>query len=89
MTDINRTVRGPTENILAQSFELSRMLDDLRGQLDSHFDRRVEPTTTESVIERPINPNVLDEIIENLDTDKAKLEKIMVFIRDDVLPKIN
>lgn len=81
-------VSGKETTILELSEGLGSMLADLRNRLDSHFYRAVEPKAEEKEASETI-PNVLDEIIENLVRDKAKLSSIMTLISEKVLPKIN
>ncbi len=73
--------------ILGLSEELGSMLSNLRNKLDNRFDRTI--TEESKSQETPQAPNVLDEIIDNLQADQVKLNSIMSVILEIVLPKIN
>lgn len=79
---------GKEATILELSEGLGSMLADLRNRLDSRFYRAVEPKAEGKEVSETI-PNVLDEIIENLTRDKAKLSSIINLVSEKVLPKIN
>ena len=73
--------------ILSLSQEICIFLDDFQERLDNRFSRAITAEKCKS--RAPTIPNVLDEIIEELEKDKAHLISIMVFISTYVLPKIN
>lgn len=73
--------------ILNLSQDIRKLLGDFQTRLNARFNRT--PITTGEGQDNPESPNVLDEIIEELEADKAHLSRIMVFISSDVLPKIN
>ena len=73
--------------ILGLSEEIGKLLDDLEARLDNRFNRTPRPTAGESG--RPEIPNVLDEILEQLEHNRVFLAQQISFISSDVLPKIN
>jgi len=86
MADIGEPKEKNT--ILELSEEIGSMLTNLRDILDNRFYRVVEHREENDEIGEVI-PNVLDEITQNLEADKAKLSDIMRIISSQVLPKIN
>ena len=73
--------------ILGLSEQIGAQIRDLQGRLDNRFYRLPQPETEAEG--RNVVPNVLDEIIENLEADRTHLDRITCFINDHVLPKIN
>ena len=73
--------------ILSLSQDIRKILGDFQNRLGSYFDRNVKAEEGTGVM--PTTPNVLDEIIKELEEGKAHLSQIMSFISSDVLPKIN
>lgn len=74
-------------NILGLSETLLKQLDDLQARLDNRFNRTPQPTKAESV--KDTYPNVLTEIISNLELSRNRLDELTSFISNEVLPKIN
>lgn len=75
------------KTILSLSEDILKAVADLQERLDNRFKR--VPCGDECETKAPVIPNVLDEIIENLQRGKEWLHGIMVFISSEVLPKIN
>lgn len=73
--------------ILSLSEEIRGLLRDFQSRLDNRFERH--PECEEQMDERPVIPNILDEILGNLEEDRNHLQMIIAFISSDVLPKIN
>lgn len=75
------------DTILGLSQEINEYLREFRDLLDNRFERSVKASSGKS--DKPVIPNVLDEILEELQVAKGELAAIMSFISSDVLPKIN
>ena len=73
--------------ILDLSKNFGELLTELQIRLDERFDRQGK--CTKDIAEPPSHSNVLDQIISNLKEDRKHLQRIIVFILSDVLPKIN
>lgn len=73
--------------ILELTLSIGLGLNDLQSNLNNRFDRAgKEP---ELKPESPVIPNVLDEIIKELEKSQGHLARITSFILSEVLPKIN
>lgn len=73
--------------ILGLSVDTRSILNDFQERLDNRFARSGK--YVECKPEAPVIPSVLDEIIGNLELNKAHLSQIMSFISSEVLPKIS
>lgn len=72
--------------ILDLSEGLNRLLSDQRRKLENHFDRNI-PGSGECQ-EAPQIPNVLDEIIKNLEVAEGQIKGIGDFLNTKVYPKL-
>lgn len=79
------TVVRKEATILGKSEDVLERLADFQERLNNRF---IRGTKVDEKEERPQHPNVLDEILENLDRADAYLTGIMSFISNEVLPKI-
>lgn len=79
---------GREATILGLSHDIFKGLNELRGTLNTRFNRTPEVTEKDSA-ERPEQPNVVDEIIDNLQSATTNLHADTIFISNEVLPKIN
>ena len=73
--------------ILSLTQDIRSLLSDFQERLDNRFNRNIKGES--GVKDTPVITNVLDEIIEKLEVNKAHLASIMSFISSNVLPKIN
>ena len=75
------------DTILSLSKDIKGVLTDFQDRLDNRFERAVMAQEAGKGIEQ--YPNMLDEIIKELEEDKAWLTRIVSFVSSDVLPKIS
>jgi len=77
------------DTILSLSTDITNLVHKLKRVLESRFERLPQKTDDKISEGKPQIPNILDEIIEELQTAKEEVSRIMSFILSDVLPKIN
>lgn len=73
--------------ILSRSEDILKRLADFQERLDNRFSRGLKAEGKSEG--RPENPNVLNEILENLEMADQRLSAMFSFISSEVLPKIN
>ncbi len=73
--------------ILVKTESILKQLYGLRSKLSDAFNR-LPDTEGKSYPERPQEPNVLDEILNNLDNISTKIESIHQDIASKVIAKI-
>ena len=73
--------------ILEQSEVLLKLCQDFQNKLDSRFNRVPRPEKGQPLLSQ--EPNVLDEILNNLHIGMLSLREIEKQISMQVLPKIN
>jgi len=76
------------QTILELSYVIKDSLQAFQSVLDNNFARSPE-VAKEAPTDRPQSSNVLDEIIENLKDNRNRLNSMINFIRNDIIPKIS
>jgi hypothetical protein len=89
MADIEKS--GKEETILGLSNQLNNQLEKLLARLEDTFERDVKPEKGEGVVGKdvPQVPNVLDQIISNLEESSNRIDGIHNFINGRVILKIH
>ncbi len=77
-----------TDTILSLSEGIGSMLSKFSNTLDNKF-QKTKPDCEKTPEAIPEIPNILDEILENLERGKVRLAEIMSFVSSEVLPKIS
>ncbi|KKN74751.1 hypothetical protein LCGC14_0387930 [marine sediment metagenome] len=63
------------------------LVREAQSLLEEHFNR--VPSSVSDKAEKPQNPNVLDEIIDEQRDCRGKLKSMLTFLSTEVIPKIH